>query len=154
MKNKNVTNRIYGAYGSNLDLKQMAWRCPGGQRLITGYVNDYRLTFRRGGYANIEPSKGDRVPVLLWEISQDNEKALDRYEGFPHFYIKVELPVETCQGAMKAMFYIMADQYTTQSEKPTIRYYSTLYRGYVDNCLPLKYLKKAIKENESELGKS
>lgn len=152
MKSTNVTKRIYGAYGSNLNIQQIAWRCPDAVRLITGYINDYRLTFRRGGYANIEPSAGHRVPVLLWKVSRADEMSLDRYEGFPRFYVKVDIPVETETGTINAMFYVMADQYTAHSEAPTERYYKTLLTGYLDNRLPMKYLNQAIAENRSELN--
>lgn len=52
-----MARKIYGAYGSNINLRQMAYRCPNAKVIGQGILNDYELTFRRGGYANIEPKK-------------------------------------------------------------------------------------------------
>ena len=144
MKKEKSTNRIYGAYGSNLNLGQMSWRCPDAKPFKTGFVNGYKLTFRRGGYANIEPADGCKVPVLLWEISKTDETSLNRYEGYPKFYIKVDLPVETGDGTVMAMFYVMADRYTTQAVQPTDAYLHTLHEGYLDNNLPIEYLEQQV----------
>lgn len=57
-----MKTKIYGAYGSNINLAQMAYRCPHAEVYKVGYINGYRLTFRSGGFANIEKSEGDRVP--------------------------------------------------------------------------------------------
>ena len=35
--------------------------------------------------------EGSRVPVAAWEVSAEDELALDRYEGFPTFYYKKEM---------------------------------------------------------------
>ena len=59
----------YLAYGSNMNLEQMAARCPGAKPLGTAVLHDYKLVFRgsRGGaVATVEPHKGGSVPVLLW----------------------------------------------------------------------------------------
>ena len=71
-----MKTKIYGAYGSNINLEQMAYRCPHAEVYKVGYINGYRLTFRSGGFANIEKSEGDRVPVLLWVITEQCEKTL------------------------------------------------------------------------------
>lgn len=54
-----MKTKIYGAYGSNINLEQMAYRCPHAEVYKVGYINGYRLTFRSGGFANIEKSEGD-----------------------------------------------------------------------------------------------
>ena len=144
MKKKNATKRIYGAYGSNLNLAQMHWRCLNARPLKVGTVNGYSLTFRRNGYANIEPEEGGRVPVLLWEVTETDEAALDRYEGYPKFYTKVDLPVETGDGTVTAMFYVMTERYAVRATRPTEWYLQTLREGYRDNDLPLEYLETQV----------
>ena len=37
---------------------------------------------------------GGAVPVVIWEVAESDEAALDRYEGFPSFYYKKELRVQ------------------------------------------------------------
>lgn len=38
--------KLYIAYGSNLNIRQMAFRCPGAKLRGTGTVEDYELQFR------------------------------------------------------------------------------------------------------------
>ena len=78
--------RIYLAYGSNINLEQMARRCPTAKVLESKMLQGHELEFR--GVATIVPKKGAEVPVLIWEIGERDEIALDRYEGFPSLYRK------------------------------------------------------------------
>ncbi len=75
---------LYIAYGSNINLDQMAYRCPTAERVTTGFVENYELEFRR--VATIIPKQDNKVPVLVWELKPEDEKSLDRYEGFPNMY--------------------------------------------------------------------
>jgi hypothetical protein len=84
--------RLYIAYGSNINLEQMAYRCPNSKVVGTRMIPDYELEFR--GVATIVPKEGAEVPVLLWEIDQRDEISLDRYEGFPRMYRKELFEVE------------------------------------------------------------
>ena len=64
--------KIYLAYGSNLNLDQMAYRCPTATILGTSELKDYRLRFRGGhggAVATVEPYEGGSVPILLWAIT-------------------------------------------------------------------------------------
>ena len=86
--------RYYIAYGSNLNIRQMRMRCPSARIIGTSEIPDYELLFKgskTGSYLTIEPKKGSRVPVAAWEVSIEDEQALDRYEGFPTFYYKQEM---------------------------------------------------------------
>jgi hypothetical protein len=86
-----MKNKLYLAYGSNLNLKQMADRCPTAKVVGASQINDHRLLFRgahAGAVATIEPFEGGNVPVLVWEITPTDEAALDRYEGWPFLYRK------------------------------------------------------------------
>ena len=83
-----MEKRYYIAYGSNLNIPQMRMRCPGARIIGTSVIEGYRLLFkgsRTGSYLTIEPQEGASVPVAAWEVSAENEAALDRYEGFPTF---------------------------------------------------------------------
>lgn len=80
---------LYIAYGSNLNVGQMAHRCPDAEAVGTGVIRDYRLAFKALGsnaFATIEPCAGESVPVAVWQISRRDEAALDRYEGYPTHY--------------------------------------------------------------------
>ena len=79
-----IKKRLYVSYGSNMDKSQMTNRCPGASVLGKTYLEGWELTMPF--YANIEPVKGKRTPALVWEITADDERALNRYEGYPNRY--------------------------------------------------------------------
>lgn len=146
-----MARKIYGAYGSNINLQQMAYRCPNAVPLTTGTLNSYELTFRRGGYANIEPKKGASVPILLWEITQNCECSLDRYEGYPTFYTKQTVEVETDNGVFETMVYVMTDKSRGDYELPRADYYYGIRDGYKDNGMPIAELEQALENCKSEV---
>ena len=71
--------RLYLAYGSNINLEQMAYRCPTAKVIGAAMLPNQELNFRR--VATIDPKEGAEVPVLVWEIGQQDEINLDYYEG-------------------------------------------------------------------------
>ena len=78
-----MKNKLYIAYGSNLNLPQMAHRCPSAKVVGASEIKNYALVFRggrSGAVATIEPCEGSSVPVLLWKITPKDEAALDVYE--------------------------------------------------------------------------
>ena len=98
----------YIAYGSNMNARQMACRCPGAKLLGTGRLPGAKLSFYV--HATVESSriKGAYVPVACWEISPANEKLLDSYEGHPNYYVKEIRTVQMDDGRMiTGMIYIM-----------------------------------------------
>ena len=87
----------YIAYGSNLNVQQMRTRCPHATILGTAELKGWELLFkgsRTGSYLTIEEQDGGAVPVVIWEVTESDEAALDRYEGFPSFYYKKEMKVQ------------------------------------------------------------
>lgn len=145
--------KLYVAYGSNMNLEQMSYRCPKAKIVGTGILEGYKLTFRGRykGVANIEPCKGRGVPIVLWEITDDCEKALDLYEGYPSLYIKEEVEVKVKGKVETAMVYIMASEYTNMVAAPTEYYFNVIARGYSDNEVDLKPLQISYSECLSEL---
>ena len=138
--------KYYLAYGSNLNKEQMARRCPGAEPIGAALIHDYELVFRRG-YLTIEPKEGSSVPVGVWRISDDNEKALDRYEGFPKFYrkeyfnIPFWMPGENGENE-RCLAYVMNDGFLP--EEPSYHYLETVYKGYNDFCLDCAPLDDAV----------
>ena len=83
-----MKKRYYIAYGSNLNVEQMAFRCPHATILGTAALKGWELLFKgskTGSYLTIEERNGGSVPVVIWEVTESDEAALDRYEGFPSF---------------------------------------------------------------------
>ena len=88
--------KYYLAYGSNLNVRQMMHRCPGAKPVGKMVLEGYELLFKgskTGSYLTIERNEKGSVPVVIWEVTESDEKALDRYEGFPSFYYKKDIKV-------------------------------------------------------------
>lgn len=132
-----MEKRYYIAYGSNLNVRQMMMRCPSARIIGTSEVEDYRLLFKgsmTGSYLTIEPEKGRKVPVAVWSITDKDELALDRYEGFPSFYYKKELvlPIKGIKTGKvrhrKVFVYIMHEE--RKFGVPSYYYMRTCAEGY------------------------
>ena len=137
-----MEKRYYVAYGSNLNLGQMAMRCPTAKVVGTGWLEDTKLTFRR--VATIEPEKDKKTPVGVWEIQPMDEVHLDRYEGYPHLYRKEMVKVKMDNGdTLDAMVYIMN---SGKPQMPMEGYYRTIAQGYHDCGLDIAYLEEAVED--------
>ena len=88
--------RYYIAYGSNLNVRQMKYRCPTSKIVGTAIIKDYELLYKgskTGSYLTIEKKKGSLVPVVVWEVTAADEHSLDIYEGCPNFYYKENMKI-------------------------------------------------------------
>ena len=135
----------YVAYGSNINLEQMAYRCPNSKVVCTGFINNYKLVYNR--HANVVPCKNEKVPVLLWDINEADWRNLDMYEGYPNYYYKEVIQVEKTNGeTCKAVIYLMSD-FKEQSNldiPPSFNYFNGIAEGYVSNNMDLSYLYESI----------
>ncbi len=122
----------YIAYGSNMDVYQMAVRCPEAKIAGVGMIDGYQLLFKgskSGNYATIEPENDHKVPVLMWEISHNDERRLDMYEGYPSFYYKKIIRVRMNDGRqVDGMAYIMHEK--RELGYPSLQYYGVLSAAY------------------------
>ena len=132
-----MTKPIYLAYGSNLDMGQMEYRCPDAKPLRYILLPDYRLVFR--GVADMIPAKGFVCPVGLWEITDACEQALDRYEGFPNLYRK-----EYFQNTKTNQTYMAYIMNRDGLGMPPHQYYEGIKRGYGHFGIDTKYLEEAL----------
>lgn len=138
-----MADKLYFAYGSNINLEQMDYRCPDATVVGPVVLENYELLFRRGGFATIEPKKGERVHGLLWSITPECERSLDLYEGYPRFYDKQTVTVRDGLGReLPVMAYIMDERFR-EPMLPTEPYYNGILEGYRQNGLPEVSLKKA-----------
>lgn len=131
--------RLYIAYGSNLNLQQMKFRCPHSRVVQRTMLQDYQLQFR--GVATIVPKKGQQVPVLIWEIDGRDEHSLDRYEGFPNLYRKELFEMKIGGRKKECMAYLMN---MGHEATPSPTYLETIRHGYEENGLDTSYLYDAV----------
>lgn len=127
--------KIYVAYGSNMNVKQMGIRCPTATRITTGWIEGYELLFKgatNNAYATIEPNAEANVDVVLWEIEETDERHLDRYEGYPQFYTKENVTVQMSNGcSVEGMVYVM--DHAQKLGMPSMEYFKTVLEGYLEN---------------------
>ena len=133
----------YFAYGSNINLGQMEYRCPDASVVGPVVLEGWELLFRRGGFATIAPKEGETVTGLLWSITPWCEQSLDRYEGYPRFYDKRMVTVRDSEGrSLSVMAYIMDERFR-EPMLPTDSYYHGILEGYRQNGMPTEPLKQA-----------
>jgi len=126
--NLKLDKRLYIAYGSNMDVSQMEIRCPGAEVVGKTYLKNWELTLPH--YANIERRVGKRTPVLIWETTKEDEIELDRYEGYPVLYDKIDIIVNVNGKRMSAIAYVMTDEYKKLDKEPRSGYVEQILRGY------------------------
>ena len=142
--------KIYAAYGSNLNHAQMRERCPEAKYLGSAMLQNQNLLFcgqPDHSFATIKTMEGKEVPIGLWEISARDERALDRYEGFPTFYYKKEMELDI-KGIRtgkirrrKCFVYIMHEE--RKIGVPSLSYVSTCLQGYISFGFDEHYLSEA-----------
>ena len=143
---------IYLAYGSNMSLQQMYHRCPDAEPIGKGFIKGWRLMFKgsqSGNYATIEKEEGCTVPVVVWAISRLDAERLDRYEGWPSFYVKETVEFEYIgdrpgrRAKGEGMVYTMSPENSTLG-LPSKRYFDVLVEGYHRFGLDLNILYEAL----------
>lgn len=146
-----MKKRYYLAYGSNLNMSQMKYRCPNAKPVGTAVIPNHVLTFRGSGsgfYLTVEPKIGSKVPVGVWEVTAADELALDRYEGYPRFYFKsdINLEVTPLQGGTatmkKAFYYFMNED--CKLGLPSLIYVETCLQGYKDFGFDKRILRRTL----------
>ena len=137
---------LYLAYGSNLNTRQMSFRCPEASLYDVALLPDYELVFRgmpHGAYASIEPHPGMNVPVALWKVSKSDIDSLDSYEGFPRHYRKETVSGIASGKKTDAFVYIMNESMGAYN-LPSRTYLQTIYEGYTELGFDVSCLFSAV----------
>ncbi len=141
----------YFAYGSNLDPEQMKSRCPGHRELGRARLVDWKLFFRGqserwdgGAVATIESFPGARVWGALFQLTDEDFRQLDTYEGFygvgdpDNFYDQVTIMVIRADDVpVEALTYKMRSD---PPGSPSKRYLERILAGAGHHSLPEEYI--------------
>ncbi|HTS12302.1 MAG TPA: gamma-glutamylcyclotransferase family protein [Candidatus Limnocylindrales bacterium] len=136
----------YFAYASNMNRAQMRSRAGAILEERPGRLDNYELAFNkklRGGVAgaNIQPSSGKFVEGVLYKINESSFRELDRFEGAPVHYRRIQIDVRDPQGqTVAAQAYI-----ATKVEKglrPAPHYLKTILDGAAEHSLPEDYVNR------------
>ena len=128
----------YLANGMNMNLRAMRERCPKAKPLGGFYLPDTRLIFR--GVADIRKDSDCILPVVLWDISHDCLRALDKLEGYPRLYDRRKVNGD----------WWIYDMNGNKGEisKPSNFYYDMISQGYEDFGLDDYFLRSALRDAE------
>lgn len=121
---------LYAAYGSNLDPERMAIRAPHSPLQGTGWLVGWRLTFGgeheswEGPLGTIVESPGSQVYVALYDLTKEDERALDQWEGIDiGLWTKLRVRVATLDGEVTAWVYVLE---AYEGGMPSARYLGML----------------------------
>ncbi len=103
----------------------------------TAVIENYKLMFKKsktGSYLTVEPKQGAEVPVAVWQLTTDDERSLDRYEGIRNIIIKKEFQVtvtgiKTGKKRERTAFAYILDE-NRPSGVPSMSYVMTCLWGY------------------------
>ena len=115
----------YAAYGSNMDPRQMQQRAPHSPMTGTAWLTGWRLTFGgedlgwEGSLATVVEDAGSSVFVVLYDLTDADESALDSWEGALGVYRKIRVRIDTLDGDPLAWLYVL-DAY--EGGLPSARY--------------------------------
>ena len=118
--------RLYGAYGSNLNINQMHKRCPDSYPICSIYIEGWNLVFK--GVADLEKKPGSISLMGLYEITKSSEKFLDIYEEYPLVYNKTKIKKKIEGSVREIMFYTMNKKYKYAT--PTVKYFKVIEEGF------------------------
>lgn len=151
-----MQKKYYLAYGSNLSLNHLKSKCPNivhvGATILNGYTLAFKGSADNYSYLNIEPQEGGVVPVGIFQITEEEEKTLDEYEGFPTLYSKRYISININGEECDALVYVMPKRYDYHI--PSREYFVICVQGYMDFQFDLMLLSEAFKRSEANKGRS
>jgi gamma-glutamylcyclotransferase (GGCT)/AIG2-like uncharacterized protein YtfP len=115
----------------------MSERCPDSQPKFIATLPNHKLIFAgwsrnwHGGTATIRPFQGEKVIGAVYEISEKCLRSLDKHEGYPTIYNRVNKMVIAEEGErVEAIAYIMREQ--SEETRPSPEYLAVIQQGYQD----------------------
>lgn len=153
---REIEGKYYFAYGSNMNLGQMAFRCPAAVVVENVHVEGYHLAFcgrpSGNGVATILPEEGSHVDGVLWKITKECERNLDYYEGYPHLYGKETITVKNAAGKERDVtVYTINEPYKSQPSVPSSVYLEGILEGCRENGISEKTVREAAEHTRKEL---
>ena len=136
---------LYIIYGRNLSKERMHRCCPTAKPMAVATLHDHQLVFQdsaHGVHANVIPMKGQEVPVVIWEMPDEDARCMvvDQWvecDGFEKKHMDIEVDGKTLQA-------MICVKDPGNYGIPTDRYLQHMAEGYNDFGLPIGILNKAI----------
>jgi gamma-glutamylcyclotransferase len=135
----------YFAYGSNMSRAQMKSRAGTLVEERPARLENYQVVFNkkaRGGTAtaNLRPAAGKTVHGVLYRIPESAFKGLDRYEGVPEHYRRMEVNVTDSSGKSVLAQVYLATKVDNKGLRPAPHYLRMILDGALEHGLPEGYI--------------
>jgi gamma-glutamylcyclotransferase (GGCT)/AIG2-like uncharacterized protein YtfP len=132
------------AFASNMNRAQMLSRAGEILEERPGRLENYELVFNKkvrggSGGANIRPAPGKFVLGVLYKINESAFRNLDRFEGAPEHYRRIEVEVRDGHGQTMAAQAFIASK-VEKGLHPAPHYLKTILDGAAEHQLPAEYL--------------
>jgi len=132
------------AYGSNMNRAQMLSRAGKILEEHNASLPNYEVRFNkkvRGGTAgaNIQMSHGKTVHGVLYKIEEGAFRMLDRFEGVPEHYRRIEVQV-TPEGGQPVPAQIYIASKVEKGLRPSPTYLQAILDGAGEHNLPASYI--------------
>jgi len=127
---------LYFAYGMNTNVDGMASRCPRAVSFGRAQLLGHR--FRFAGPADVQRDWRFNVDGVLWDITEDCLKALDRLEGYPFYYDRKWAQVQYQDQVVEALVYFMLPGHG--NDEPSSGYFDMVLQGYNEHGVPTDQL--------------
>ena len=146
----------YFAYGSNLEPEQMKRRCPGHTVVGLAELRDHKITFPLtshdwgGGVASVGTAHAHSVWGMVFDLTDADLAALDRYEGYVgpgdqhNLYDRETVTVQLVRvddgsfaRRLRPFIYVAR---ASNPSPPSQRYLDAILRGAKHHKLPSEYI--------------
>ncbi len=146
----------YFAYGSNLEPEQMKRRCPGHTVVGLAELRDHKLVFPTtshdwgGGVASVGTAHAQSVWGIVFDLTDADLAALDRYEGWVgpgdqhNLYDRETVTVNLVRPddgsftrRLRPLIYVAR---VTSPSPPSQRYLDAILKGARHHRLPAEYI--------------
>lgn len=139
-------NPLYFAYGSNMSTPRLRARAPSARAMGIARLSAHVLRWHKigqdgSGKCDVVPTgRGeDAVWGVLFALSRDDKRALDRAEGLGVGYQEKMVRVETEAGPRDASTYCAKPGQTNPALRPKAEYKAHVRRGAREHGLPAAY---------------
>ncbi len=124
--------RLYFAYGSLLSKDTMLHLCSDAEPYARAVLQDYTRQWR--GPLTIVPAAGSSLTGALYQVTPGCERILDRFEGYPDSYSKIDLRVqiEDARGEAETVSAFAYRMNGGHEKRPSNDYLALCIRGAED----------------------
>lgn len=137
--------------------EQMLLRCPHSPMAGTGWLDGWRLTFSggdigwEGALATVVEDPDSRVFVVLYDVPDEDEVSLDRWEGSElGIHRKIRVRVDTDSGDSVLAWLYVLDAY--EGGLPSARYLGVMADAAEIAGAPADYVRELRTRNSRNVG--